>query len=126
MSGLLYLDNNETTAFLEIDGVEIERLNVKRDNNGLKLYESELKHRFREIYPHSSVYRTSPEKQLVVFVVLVVIIFLGILFVIYLKHLQSLGYLLSLIIGLMLSLIVAYWLIAQNFCKITSLKKIIV
>jgi len=58
-SGTLSLDKEKKVAILNIDGVELDRFNVKEKNGDLILYESELKYRFRNVMPHSTVLKPS-------------------------------------------------------------------
>lgn len=58
-SGILSLDKVKGLSILTVDGIEIDRFNAKEDNGDYILYESELKYRFRNIMPHSTIFKPS-------------------------------------------------------------------
>ena len=69
------LNKERTTVTLIINGM-IDEFNVKKDEEKLKVFESELKYRFREIYPHSNVLRPSLILQVMISLIIISVIFL--------------------------------------------------
>ncbi|WP_321429043.1 hypothetical protein [uncultured Methanolobus sp.] len=57
--GSFSLDCDKKIAILNIDGIEVDRFKVREEEANLVLWETELKNRFRDIGPHSVVYRPS-------------------------------------------------------------------
>ena len=60
----LALNDEKTTATLTINKM-IDEFDIK-DEEKLKVFEPELKYRFREIFPHSNVYNQSLKLQIIV------------------------------------------------------------
>jgi hypothetical protein len=76
--GTLRLDKEKKFAVLNIEGVELDRLNVNKMDDDNILYESELKNRFRKVMPHFNVYKPSIEAVKIThyIILLLILIFL--------------------------------------------------
>lgn len=70
----LVLNDEKTTAILTINDV-VDEFIVKVDEDKLKVFEPELKYRFREICPHSNVFNQSIRlRKLVTFLILTLVL----------------------------------------------------
>lgn len=87
----LKLNDEKTTAILTIDDIT-DKFDVKIEADKLKIYEPELKYRFREIYPHLNAYNPSIEAEKKVTKILFLII---VAIVIFVEKYESLIYLLK-------------------------------
>ena len=66
----LKLNFEMTTAILEINNVKIDDFIVKMENDKVNVYESELKNRFREIYPQLNAYYPSKKLEKIVSIII--------------------------------------------------------
>ena len=69
-----------TTAILEINDEKIDDFIVKMENDEFNIYESELKNRFREIYPQLNAYYPSKRMEkiawsIIGFILMLIIIY---------------------------------------------------
>lgn len=69
----LILNDSKTTATLTVNDI-IDEFIVKIDEDKLKVFEPELKYRFREIYPHSNVLNQSIRLQIITTVLIITFI----------------------------------------------------
>jgi len=68
-----------TTAILEINNVKIDDFIVKMENDKVNVYESELKNRFREIYPQLNAYYPSKKLEKIVSIIIISLIMMVIM-----------------------------------------------
>ena len=95
----LELDYEKTIAILTIDNVKTDEFIVKTEEDMIKVYESELKHRFREIYPQLNAYHPSRKlEKMVIIIIFLLIITIGIFLFILTRFLSLLDFSLQLII----------------------------
>lgn len=68
----LKLNFEMTTAIMEINNVKIDDFIVKMENDKVNVYESELKNRFREIYPQLNTYYPSKKLEKIVSIIIII------------------------------------------------------
>lgn len=97
--GSFSLDHVANVAILIIDEVEVDRFDLRKEGYSTFLSESELKHRFRDVAPHSNVYRLSKSEDSHAFFVAVlsVVLVLGLAYA-SVEHSIRLGLLVILLI----------------------------
>lgn len=71
---LFVLNDEKTTVTLTINGM-IDEFDIKMDEEKLKVFEPELKYRFRGVYPHSNIYNKSIKLQSIVSFILILTLF---------------------------------------------------
>lgn len=76
---ILKLNFEMTTAILEINNVKIDDFIVKMENDKVNVYESELKNRFREIYPQLNAYYPSKKLEKIVSIIIICLIMMVIM-----------------------------------------------
>jgi Ca2+/Na+ antiporter len=63
-------------AILKINNRSIDDFIVKSEDDRLKIYESELKYRFREIYPHLNSFEPSKKALIKAFIIVIIVLFI--------------------------------------------------